>query len=557
MRLALLGTSTTAQLGASLRLAAAAIGVDVVLYECEYAQYRQDILDEASELYRFAPDTVVLAVDEGALALPAFSDSPDEAVAAELRRWTGLWEILRRRLSCRILQFTFALDDSAPMGHLAARLSGARAHMIQAVNLELGRHAGADVALVDCDRLSALFGKEAWFDPRFWIRSKQSPSLAALPLLARHVVAVLGAELGLSRKCLVLDLDNTLWGGVIGEDGLAGIRLGGAGEGEAFVMFQDYVRQLQQKGVVLAVVSKNNDADAREPFVSHPEMRLSLDDVAVFLASWDPKPDQIRRVADTLNLGLDSLVFVDDNPVERQAVRTLVPEVDVVTLPPDPALYVRALSQYLHFETAAFTAEDAQRTEQYRARELAAGLESSAETLEEFVESLGQHAELRPFNDVDLARIHQLVGKTNQFNLTTPRYSREQIAAFMDDSTCLTFSMRLRDRFTDHGLVSLMIARAAEDSDTVLDIDTWLMSCRVIGRMVEPTMLHHLCTLAIRAGYSDLRGSYLPTAKNAMVADVYERHGFTRCPSAVEGATSWTYNLAVRTDQGRAHRRRK
>ncbi len=362
VRVALLGSATTTQFGALLRLAASDLGVDVELYECGFGQYRQEILDEASALYRFAPDTVVLAVHDGALALPSFSDTPDEDVASEVRRWTRLWELLRGRLSCRILQFTFALDDAAPVGHLSARLPGSRAHMTQAVNLELGRQAGRDVALVDCERLSALFGKERWFDPRFWIRSKQAPSLAALPFLARHTAAVLAAELGLSRKCVVLDLDNTLWGGVIGEDGLGGIKLGGSGEGEAFVLFQEYLRELQRKGVLLAVVSKNNEDDAREPFLRHPEMRLDLDDIAVFIASWDPKPDQIRRIAQTLNIGLDALVFVDDNPVERQAVRSLVPEVDVVTLPSDPALYVRALSQYLLFETAAFTAEDAQRT---------------------------------------------------------------------------------------------------------------------------------------------------------------------------------------------------
>ena len=276
--------------------------------------------------------------------------------------------MLAQRCDARVVQFGFALPDLAPLGHLAARLPGARATAIQALNLRLGRAAGDRVSIVDCERLSALLGKERWFDPRYWHLSKQAVALGALPLLARHTAAVIGAALGLTRKCLVLDLDNTLWGGVIGEDGLGGIRLGGGAEGEAFVAFQEYLLVLKERGVILAVCSKNNEADAKEPFESHPEMRLRLDDLAVFVASWDPKPEQVRGSPPSLDLGLDSLVFVDDNPAEREAMRQLCPEVDVVALPAEPALYARALSQYLPFESSVLTAEDAHRTEQYRAR---------------------------------------------------------------------------------------------------------------------------------------------------------------------------------------------
>ncbi|MGD9797444.1 MAG: HAD-IIIC family phosphatase [Acidimicrobiia bacterium] len=541
IRLAVLGSSTTAQLTDLLPLVLGRLGVAVELYEADYAQYRQEVLDPDSGLYRFAPDTVLLAVHDGALGLPLLADDPDAEVEAEVARWTALWAMLQERLSCRVVQHLFAIDELAPFGHLAAKLPGSRETMARRVNLRLGEEAAGRVAVVDCDRVASLLGKERWFDPRFWVRSKQAVSLEALPALARHTAAVVGAELGLSRKCLVLDLDNTLWGGVIGEDGLAGIKLGGSGDGEAFVGFQEHLLDLRRRGVILAVVSKNNPDDAREPFERHPEMRLALDDFAAFVASWEPKADQIRAIAATLSLGLDAFVFVDDNPVERDAIRQLLPEVDVVALPDDPALYARALSQYLHFETTSFTAEDAERTAQYRARALAAAESASASTLEEFVASLEQVATIRPFDEVDLDRIHQLVGKTNQFNLTTVRHTRDELRSFMDDPDCIHFTLRLRDRFADHGLVSLLVARPAEGG---LEIVTWLMSCRVIGRTVEATMLHHLSGLAAAAGHTALRGVHVPTAKNDMVREVYGDHGFVRLEELPGGGTVWGYDLA-------------
>jgi FkbH-like protein len=414
--------------------------------------------------------------------------------------------------------------------------------MTLAVNSRLGVAAGNKVDIIDCERLSALVGKQRWLDPRYWHLSKQAVSMQALPLLARHLTAVIAADLGLSRKCLVLDLDNTLWGGVIAEDGLAGIRLGGDQTGEAFVAFQEYLRRLKDKGVILAVCSKNNEADAKEPFERHPEMRLKLDDFAVFIANWDSKADNIVRIAETLNIGLDALVFVDDNKVECAAMHRAVPQVDVIALPADPASYTRTLSQYLMFETSAFTAEDASRTEQYRARMLARRLEKSVGSLDELWESLEMTATIAPFDELSLQRIVQLIGKTNQFNLTTRRHGLAQIEAFMQDPDCVHFSMRLRDRFTDHGLVALMIAL---QRGHILEIDTWLMSCRVIGRTVERTMLAHLCEHAAQRGVTTIRGLYIPAAKNQLAKDAYSQFGFLAVEE-VAGGQAWHYDLTSR-----------
>ncbi len=539
VKLAILSSYTTTQFRPMLLLAAHRVGIQLEMYECAYGQYQQEILDTASGLYRFAPDVVLLAVHEQDLRLPSFSPAPERDIEAEAARWLRLWEALLNGLKTRIVHHGFVVPSDVPEGHLAARLPGCRYGMVQAVNRRLGGLAADNVSIVDCDRLASWFGKQRWFDPRYWNLSKQAVALDALPLLARHTVAVLNASLGLSRKCLVLDLDNTLWGGVIAEDGLAGIRLGSGVDGEAYVAFQEYILKLKSKGVILAVCSKNNRADALLPFEKHPDMRIKLDDIALFVANWEPKPDNVKRMAAELNIGLDSLVFVDDNPVEREAIRQFVPQVDVIPLPEDPSYYVRALSQYLLFETNSLTSEDSQRTEQYRARAQYAELEKQATSLDDFYVSLQMEAVITPFSELDLPRIAQLIGKTNQFNLTTRRYGMAQLEAFVKDPNYVHLALRLRDRFADHGLVAVLIAR--RDGD-VLDIDTWLMSCRVIGRTVEASMLESLCRYAQRLRCRSLQGTYIPTEKNALAAGVYEKYGFSLAHND-GGRTTWLYNL--------------
>ena len=360
--------------------------------------------------------------------------------------------------------------------------------------------------------------------------------------LAGQEALDLAADLGLSRKCLVLDLDNTLWGGVIAEEGLAGIKLGQGSEGEAFVAFQEYILKLKRKGVILTICSKNNYADAIQPFEKHSEMRLTLQDIALFIANWEAKPDNIRKIADTLQIGLDSLVFVDDNPVERDIVRKFLPEVDVLQLPADPAYYLRTLSEYLSLETASLTAEDSERADQYRARAQIKELEAAAGSIEDFYQSLRMQAIVTPFEDAQLPRIAQLIGKTNQFNLTTRRHGMPQLTAFLRDPHCVHFALRLRDRYTDHGLVSVMIARREGD---LLDIDTWLMSCRVIGRTVEATMLEQLCRQAAQLDCTVLQGTYIPTQKNTMAADAYAKHGFEPFDQT-RSHQVWRYDLKTR-----------
>ncbi len=546
-KLWLCGSYTTVQLAPMLRLAAMREGVLLEVKEGDFGQYQQEIIDPSSRLYAFQPDFVVMAVHHGEASLPEFCATPDDAVESELRRWTGLWDVLAARSKAhpaRLVMHNFATPAANAFGHLATRLPGSRAAMLDALNVRLGEAAGTRVSIVDCDSVASGIGKRIWFNDRYWHMSKQAVSLDALPALARHTIAVVAADLGLSKKCLVLDLDNTLWGGVIGEDGLGGIKLGqGDPAGEAFIAFQRAIKALQGKGVILAVCSKNNDADAREPFLKHPEIVLKLDDFAMFVANWERKPDNIRTIARTLNIGLDSLVFVDDNPAEREIMRQFAPEVEVITLPADPSGYARALSDYLMFETSAFTAEDAAKTEQYRAKAQIAQLEAGAGSIEDFYRSLQMQAVVEPFDDMHLPRIVQLLGKTNQFNLTTRRHGEAQIRAFMNDPDCVHWYLKLRDRFADHGLVSMMIARR---DGNVMDIDTWLMSCRVIGRTVEAELLSHVSEAALRMGCSAIRGTYIPTAKNAMVKEIFAKFGFENIQTEADGTTKWGYDLGAK-----------
>lgn len=540
IKLAVLNSYTTDQFVLLLSFVLARFGIAVELYTCDYGQYRQELLNPQSEVYKFNPDFIVLAVHEGELNFSEFSSDPDNEVVIELRRWTDLWEQVATNNNARIVQHNFAIPLELPFGHLACRLSGSRYSMTRALNYELGKVASHQVTIVDCERLSATYGKERWFDPKYWNLAKTALSIKAMPLLAKHTAAVIMAELGLSKKCIVLDLDNTLWGGVIGEDGLANIRLGNGADGEAFTSFQEYLLKLKDKGIILAVCSKNNDADAREPFEKHPDMRLKLSDIALFVANWNPKPDNLRNIAAQLNIGLDSLVFVDDNPMERAAVKQLLPEVDVIQMPEDPAYYIRALSVYPLLETSRYTREDRERTFQYRARSEAAALKSSASSLEDFLTSLKMKALTSPFDEIHLPRITQLINKTNQFNLTTRRYSESVVSKYMQDPNCIHFYLRLEDTFTDHGLVGLIIAFREE---SILTIDTWLMSCRVIGRTVENTMFQVLCDRAANLGCSHIRGIYIPTAKNSLVVNLFRDLKFS-AESEKDGQFVWIYNLS-------------
>ncbi len=542
VRLAVLGSYTTSQLTDLLRLMALRRGLYLEIYEAGYNQYQQEILDESSSLYASDPEVVLVAVDQHEIGLPTYSDDPEKAIANELQHWTALWDHLGERSNATVVQTDFVIPHEDPFGNLSRRLRGSRSSMLEELNQRLGNAAGERVVIVSAERLASHFGKSRWHDPRYWMLAKQAVSLDALPLFARQLIAVIAASLGLTRKCLVLDLDGTLWGGVIGEDGLGGIKLGAGAEGKAFVAFQDYLLSLKDRGVILAVCSKNDEATAREPFEQHPDMRLKLDDIAAFVANWEPKPKNLTRIANSLDLSTDALTFVDDQPAERAAVRAALPEVDVIQLPADPAYFVSTLSSYPFFETMGFTNDDRNRASQYRARALLKEAEAEASSLDDFLQGLEMEAIVADFDELHLNRIVQLIGKTNQFNLTSRRHNRATVKQMMADPAFVCFYLKLSDRLADHGLVGVVIAKLTGDAFV---IDTMLMSCRVIGRTAETTMLDHIFLRGAELGAATVRGIYVPSAKNGQVADLYARHGFDLLSEGAE-MTTWEFPLTER-----------
>ncbi|HYW79229.1 MAG TPA: HAD-IIIC family phosphatase, partial [Thermoguttaceae bacterium] len=389
----------------------------------------------------------------------------------------------------------------------------------------------------DVDHLAATAGRWAFSDERFFHHAKLPCSPEHLVDYAHNVASILLADLGLSKKCLVLDLDNTLWGGVIGDDGLGGIRLGqGDAEGEAFLSFQRYVRGLQQRGVILAVCSKNEEHIAQEVFREHPEMVLRLNDIACFVANWTDKATNLRTIAERLNIGLNSLVLVDDNPAERALVRQLAPEVAVPEIPEDPAGYVQALQSHRYFQMVSLGDEDLQRTDYYRANARRQQAQGGSGNLDEFLRSLQMTARVEPIRPATLQRTAQLINKSNQFNLTTRRRSPAELSALVDAPQWITQTVSLADRFGDNGLISVLLAQVEGDT---LAIDTWLMSCRVLKRDVEHFLLNHTVETARSLGLMRIRGEYIPTPRNVIVRDHYARLGFVQVENDADGQTSW------------------
>jgi len=542
LRVAVLGSHTSAHLCRVLPVAMARHAIAVELYEAPYGQYEQEILNPDSGLYTFAPDLVVLLIDERDLHLPEISADPAADLSAETQRWTGLWSLLRERTAATVIQATFVPRGDDSLGHLALSTPGSRRRMVRALNLALGEQVPGGVQLLDAELLAASVGTTRWSDDRFWFLAKQAIGLGAIPALCRQLAQITAAAIGLTRKIVVVDLDDTLWGGVIGEDGLAGIVIGGTARGEAHQALQEHLLRLRRRGVLLAVVSKNNDAEARRPFTDHPDMRLTMSDFVAFRAGWDDKSAVIAQLAEDLNLGLDAFVFLDDNPFEREAVRQVLPEVEVVDLPDEVSGYPAALAAHPGLEPGILTGDDAARTGQYQALAAAAQARAGAATPEEFLAGLDMHAMFAPVTDQTRARVVQLLGKTNQFNLTGRRHSDAAVQDLIGRPDAVHLTLRLRDRFSDHGLVGVVLA--VPDGD-VLRVDTWLMSCRVLGRGVEIATMRVLTEQARRRGFTRIIGEHIATARNEPARDAYLRSGFTERTRNHEPSTStWVFDLA-------------
>ena len=552
VRLAIVSSCTVDHLAAGIRVAGLRHNLDIQLWCGQFGQYRQEVLGPSEALKTFAPDFVLFSMhaDHLCAGIPVDIGAAQAGQRIDQRvgELAAVWQAARREFGAAVIAQT-CLNTSEPLfGNYDRMVSGSPYRLAQLLNDALTDQARKDgVGLLDVARQCARDGLAAWYDHARWLQAKMniSPtaSLGFGELLSRHI----GAARGTARKCLVLDLDNTLWGGVIGDDGVEGICIGeGSAAGEAFLGLQRYAKSLQQRGIILAVCSKNEDANARAPFSEHPDMHLSLDDFAVFVANWNDKAANLEDIAERLNLGLDSFVFVDDNPAERARVRESLPMVAVPELPLDPAGYVACLANQGYFEAVAFTADDQARSAQYAANAQRGLLAQSLTSHDDYLRSLDMRLRYGAITPVDLVRSTQLIGKTNQFNTTTIRYSAEQISAFIEDKTTMTLQCRLADRFGDNGLVSAMILTRDNRDKKTFVIAIWVMSCRVFGRQLEQEMMNIAVKQARDRGVRFLVGLYSPTAKNAVIRSLYSDFGFELEPASTDssdGQQRWRMRL--------------
>jgi FkbH-like protein len=517
-----------------------------------YGQYRQDVLDATSMLHRFSPQFVLFSITAkdtvAGVPVTARTAEVNEAIAQSIDELRALWRKVRETFNATIIQQTF-LDTTQPVfGSYDCVAAGAPARVITQLNDQLAMAAAQDdVLLLDVTRASNRDGIDRWFDVRSWLHGKLEIAPEASISYGDMVARIVAAQRGLSKKCLVLDLDNTLWGGVVGDDGLEGIILGeGSAAGEAHLALQRYAKQLKDRGVILAICSKNDPEIAENAFCNHPEMLLTRSDISAFVANWNDKAESLKAIATRLNIGLDSTVFVDDNPVERARIRQSLPMVAVPEMPEDPAHHVRCLAEAGYFEATSFTSEDQDRAQSYAANAEREALLGSAESMDDFLSGLNMTAVYGPFTAVDHARVVQLINKTNQFNTTTRRYTGEEIARIMDEPDAVTLQFRLLDRVGDNGLVSTMILRPAPSDDEALEIENWVMSCRVFGRELEFVAMNIAVEAARERGVRSLVASYIPTPKNDVISKLFASLGFVIVDSSApaDGATRWFLNLA-------------
>jgi FkbH-like protein len=543
VRLAVLATSTVAHLMPAIRVAALRRGLWLTTYEPSYGQYIQELSDQSSALHTFDPTTVVLAHDAHHFLRgsdPTFSNADaDLLVRNRISTLRDTWRQLRATFRCQILQQTVAPIFPTILGQNEHRLPGSPARLTSRINEALREVADMDgIDLLALDSRIAIDGLGMWHDPGLWHRAKQEVSPVAAPLYGELIARLIGARVGRSCKCMVLDLDNTLWGGVIGDDGLEGIVLGqGSVLGEAFAAFQSYALNQATRGVILAVCSKNDETNALSPFQDHPEMVLKRDHISSFVANWQDKPANIRRIAHELNIGLDSLVFVDDNEFERNLVRKALPMVAVPELPDDPALFAACLSDAGYFEGLEVTDEDRERTAQYQSNRRRSAFQAETTDLQTYLRELDMKLIWRRFDGIGRSRILQLINKTNQFNLTTHRYTDQDFDSVMRDPAAFGLQLRLLDRYGDNGIIAIVVGRMVAETDVLLDV--WLMSCRVLGRQVEEATFGIIIDHAKALGASSIIGEYFPTLKNEMVREHYGKLGFELECTTESGANRW------------------
>lgn len=518
------------------------------IYLGNYNIIDQEIIDRNSGLYSFKPDVLIIfsrpeeifpkLVD---LYIELSSEEVEEEINDVLDKIESLISTFRTNSNAKIILHNFELPEFPIFRIIDNQHDRSQKRVFEKINTGLieivKKH--EEVYLLDYEHLVSIYGKKNWFDEKMWYMARAPISKIGLEALASEYIKYFKTMLGMTKKCIVLDLDNTLWGGILGEEGIEGIKIGQTSPGSAFMDFQRELLKLYHKGFILAINSKNNEENVMEVFDKHPHMVLKKKHFASIKINWIDKAQNMKDIAEELNIGMDSFVFFDDSPVERELIKQQLPEIHTVDLPNNPHLYPKILRELSDFERLTFTEEDMKRGEMYNVQVQRKKLEKSSISLGDFYRSLEMEAIIRLNDKLSIPRLANMTQKTNQFNLTTIRYSENNIFNFINSNDYRVYSLQLTDKFGDYGIVGEIIIK--ENGD-LWEIDSFLLSCRVISRTVETAFLSHIIKEEKKANIKSIIGKYIPTKKNILVKDLYKNNGF-KLIEEKEGTTVWRIDI--------------
>lgn len=527
LRVAVVGSHSIQHFVRVLNLFLDRAGIYADIYEGEYGGINMDVLDDNSELYKFKPEIVIIMTRYNDLHMETTED-----LEREMSVLKNLWSHLDKISGVTVLQTNYAIRTARPLGALEAAYPDSSLSLMRKLNMTMTEEHPANVHIVDMEYFSSYYGKKNWFDESSYFLTKQGFNMDYMGPVAAEMTRMIKAVSGHTNKCLVLDLDNTLWGGVVGDDGAMGIEIDPHNPlGEAYRHFQSYCLELKKRGVILAVNSKNDEDIAKEPFLKNPDMILKLDDIACFVANWNDKASNMSYIAKSLNIGIDTLVFFDDNPAEREIIRKFCPEVTVIDVPDEPENYVRALDSADPFEWAAVTKEDRERSDSYIQNARREEMMSSFVDYDEYLKALEMKGKCGLVGSDEIERFAQLTNKSNQFNLRTQRYSESEIEEMLKDGNSACLYVSLSDKFSQYGIISCIILKKGSEVEGLNEddcfIDNWCMSCRVLKRSVENFAFESVIEQAKKMGCRRIVGEYIRSKKNSMVDGFYAKLGFT------------------------------
>ena len=531
LKIAILGDSATQFLTQAIKGTAIDNDINLDVFEADFNQIERQVYDLSSELYKFEPEIVIVFQSSHKLLLRYNKINSEEhsfLASNEISKIENIYSNLTSNIKAKIIYYNYTEIDDAVFGNYANKVESSFLFQLRKLNYELMCFASrsSNLHLCDISTIQNQIGKLNFFQPSVYVNTDMVISIDALPKIASKTIDIISTLNGKFKKCVILDLDNTTWGGIIGDDGIENIQIGNLGIGKSFSEFQYWIKKLKERGVILAVCSKNTEAIAMEPFEKHPEMVLKLKDISVFRANWENKADNIRHIQSILNIGFDSIVFLDDNPFERNIVRENIPEICVPELPEDPANYLEFLYELNLFETASFSNEDSERTKLYQIEAERVKVYHKFTNEDDFLKNLNMLSDIQLFNKFNIPRIAQLSQRSNQFNLRTIRYSEADIEKISVSNDYLSFAYTLEDNFGDNGLICVVILKKEEQN--TLFIDTWFMSCRVLKRGMENFVLSTIINTAKENGFNTIKGEYIPTNKNDLVKNHYPDLGFRK-----------------------------